>query len=113
MKSEIKTLAEARQLYYSSEITFLQLDAAFHRLATDDEKLEFWNAPVFDRAAVVEGKSKEERDAKWDVFVKAVDRFEQAARTFSSALAGLKFDDGGIVSTKPDGEFEMPNRFKK
>lgn len=61
-----RELKEAREKYFKNEISFNELDRIFNRCASEREMSAFWKAPVFDRPAVIEGKSQKQRDKEFN-----------------------------------------------
>lgn len=59
-------LEMSRQKFKNREINFKTLDYIFFLMATEEQKNEFYSAPVFDRAGIVEGLSKEERKKRFE-----------------------------------------------
>lgn len=61
-----RELKQAREKYMKNEISFNELDRIFNRCASEIEISAFWKAPVFDRPAVIEGKSQKQRDKEFN-----------------------------------------------
>lgn len=65
-ENQANKLLEARELYSKGEISFNKLNDTFFETASEDEKKLFWKVPVFDRPAIIEGKSKLQRDKEFN-----------------------------------------------
>lgn len=59
-------LEMSRQKFKKGEIDFKTLDFIFFQMATEEQKNEFYSAPIFDRSGIVEGLSKEERKKRFE-----------------------------------------------
>lgn len=70
-KIENLTLEEARMMYRNGEISFEELREVFEMKATNEQKEEYWNCPLFDRSWVIEGYNQKQRDQQWDEFIKS------------------------------------------
>lgn len=60
------TLQLARKEYKKGNITFNELDKIFEDKATEKQKQQYWNQPLFDRPGFIIGKSQKERDKEWN-----------------------------------------------
>lgn len=66
-------IEQARSKYKKGKISFLRLDKIFWEYATDEEVNAFYNATVYDRPSIIEGKSKLQIDSEWTSLVESFD----------------------------------------